>query len=263
MVWRPQPQIPRKLPPCGSEQAGLVARSVDGDGEAFARLVDLRLMPAFRLARAILGTAEEAEDAVQEAFISAWRALPTLHDPDRFDAWFSRIVVNACRMAMRRRPRVHGYPHRRRRGRSNGRQGVARRRCGCGGAPSCAGRPPYPGPHPALRHRIAVATHDAHRARDVRLWERLRALTCLAGVAAAAAALLAVAAAHRARQRRRHAASDPRCAVCGPGRGLQPGGRRDLNWRPRYGEEDEGDDEDDVDDEDDDEAVDYDDDADD
>ena len=87
-----------------------MARSVDGDGDAFARLVDVRLMPAFRLARAILGTTEEAEDAVQEAFISAWRALPTLHDPDRFDAWFSRIVVNACRMVMRRRPRVTVIP---------------------------------------------------------------------------------------------------------------------------------------------------------
>jgi RNA polymerase sigma-70 factor, ECF subfamily len=110
VVWRPQPRIPRQLPPCGSEQARLVARSVDGDGDAFARLVDLRLLPAFRLARAILGTTEEAEDAVQEAFIAAWRALPTLHDPERFDAWFSRIVVNACRMAMRRRPHVTVIP---------------------------------------------------------------------------------------------------------------------------------------------------------
>ena len=46
-------------------------------------------------------------------------------------------------------------------------------------------------PHPSLRHRIADATHDAHRAQDV----RLRELASLVGVAAAAAALLAVAAA--------------------------------------------------------------------
>ena len=52
-------------------------------------------------------------------------------------------------------------------------------------------------PHPSSRHRIADATHDAHRAQDV----RLRELASLAGVAAAAAALLAVAAATGATRR--------------------------------------------------------------
>jgi len=87
-------------------EAGLVERARTGDGEAFDALVALRLMPTFRLARAILGTTEEAEDATQDAFIAAWRGLPSLHDPGRFDAWFSRIVVNSCRMRMRRRPRA-------------------------------------------------------------------------------------------------------------------------------------------------------------
>jgi RNA polymerase sigma-70 factor (ECF subfamily) len=81
----------------------LVERARSGDTKAFDMLVALRLMPTFRLVRAILGGMEEAEDATQEAFIAAWRALPTLRKPERFDAWFGRIVVNACRMSIRRR----------------------------------------------------------------------------------------------------------------------------------------------------------------
>ena len=152
MVWRPQPRITRQLPPCGSEQARLVARSVDGDADAFARLVDLRLLPAFRLARAILGTTEEAEDAVQEAFIAAWRALPTLHHPERFDAWFSRIVVNACRMAMRRRPRVTVIPIDDVAADRIGRESIGRTVGGCGSAPSCTG-------HPLYQERAIIALH--------------------------------------------------------------------------------------------------------
>ncbi|MDP9468807.1 MAG: sigma-70 family RNA polymerase sigma factor [Chloroflexota bacterium] len=87
------------------DETALVNRAKGGDGDAFDALVELRLMPTFRLARAILGTTEEAEDATQEAFIAAWRSLPSLNDPGRFDAWFTRIVVNTCRMSLRRRPR--------------------------------------------------------------------------------------------------------------------------------------------------------------
>jgi RNA polymerase sigma-70 factor, ECF subfamily len=85
-------------------EIGLVERARAGDAEAFDALVALRIMPTFRLARAILGRTDEAEDATQEAFIAAWRGLPSLREPARFDAWFGRIAVNACRMSMRRRP---------------------------------------------------------------------------------------------------------------------------------------------------------------
>jgi RNA polymerase sigma-70 factor (ECF subfamily) len=79
----------------------LVLRAQRGDAEAFDRLARRRLDPAFRLAVAILRSESDAADAVQEAFISAWRQLPSLRDPARFDAWLDRIVVNACRMALR------------------------------------------------------------------------------------------------------------------------------------------------------------------
>jgi RNA polymerase sigma-70 factor (ECF subfamily) len=86
-----------------SSEIQLVERARDGEIQAFDALVERRLTMAFRLARAIVGNTVEAEDATQEAFISAWRGLPALMDADRFDAWFTRILVNACRMTIRRR----------------------------------------------------------------------------------------------------------------------------------------------------------------
>lgn len=89
-----------------AQERALVERARTGDADAFRALVVMRLRPTFRLTKAILGTSEEAEDATQEAFLAAWRGLPALRDPSRFDAWFGRIVVNACRMSLRRRPRL-------------------------------------------------------------------------------------------------------------------------------------------------------------
>ncbi len=56
-------------------------------------------------ARLILRDPELARDAVQEGFIGAWRSLPTLRDPDRFEAWLHRLVFRACIDIIRRRGR--------------------------------------------------------------------------------------------------------------------------------------------------------------
>lgn len=70
---------------------------------AFEQLVDERLDASYRLARLILRNAQEAEDATHDAFARAWRDLHRLRDPDRLEAWFGRILANACRDRLRRR----------------------------------------------------------------------------------------------------------------------------------------------------------------
>jgi RNA polymerase sigma-70 factor, ECF subfamily len=85
---------------------GLVARARRGDHEAFALLVGPRAGRLLRTARAILGNETDANEAAQEALISAWVRLPALRDADRFDAWLNRTLVNKCRDALRKRERV-------------------------------------------------------------------------------------------------------------------------------------------------------------
>jgi RNA polymerase sigma-70 factor (ECF subfamily) len=87
------------------DQRGLVERARRGDHEAFAELLDVRLARLDAAARLILRDGELARDAVQEAMIRAWRDLPGLRDPDRFDAWLQRLLANACLDLVRRRKR--------------------------------------------------------------------------------------------------------------------------------------------------------------
>ena len=73
---------------------------------AFAALLDQSLDRGFRLAAVILGDRDEAEDAIADASLRAWQHVGSLRDPERFDAWFTRIVVNVCR------DRLHQRGHR-------------------------------------------------------------------------------------------------------------------------------------------------------
>ena len=59
----------------------------------------------YRLSYAILGNEADARDAAQETFVTAWRQIGKLRDPERFDAWLQRIAVNAARMTHRARRR--------------------------------------------------------------------------------------------------------------------------------------------------------------
>jgi RNA polymerase sigma-70 factor (ECF subfamily) len=83
----------------------LVERAGRGDHDAFAVLVGASIGRLDAAARLILRDPELARDAVQDGFINAWRALPTLRDPERFDAWLRRLVVRSCIDAVRRRGR--------------------------------------------------------------------------------------------------------------------------------------------------------------
>jgi RNA polymerase sigma factor (sigma-70 family) len=87
--------------------------SVTGSEASFERLVVDHLDRAYRLAAVILGSSADAEEAVSDAALLAWRSRNGLRDPDRFEAWFARIVVNTCRDRLRsrkRRPVVEVLP---------------------------------------------------------------------------------------------------------------------------------------------------------
>jgi RNA polymerase sigma-70 factor (ECF subfamily) len=104
------PVVAERTIPGADGELTLVERARDGDRHAFDRLVAARLPQAYRLAKAITGHAGDAEDVAQEAFLQAWRNLPRLREPARFDAWFGKILVNEARMALRRRDRVMTVP---------------------------------------------------------------------------------------------------------------------------------------------------------
>src|SRR3990172_9354847 len=84
-------------------QAELVDRARRGDREAFSVLAGGAVDRLYAIARLVLRDADLAEDAAQDALVRAWRDLPTLRDPDRFDAWLYRLLVHACQDQLRRR----------------------------------------------------------------------------------------------------------------------------------------------------------------
>jgi RNA polymerase sigma-70 factor (ECF subfamily) len=80
----------------------LVERAREGDEVAFSELLDLDGDRCYAIAYLILRDVERAQDAVQQAFLLAWRELPRLRDPQRFEVWLHRLVVNACYEEFRR-----------------------------------------------------------------------------------------------------------------------------------------------------------------
>jgi RNA polymerase sigma-70 factor (ECF subfamily) len=86
-----------------SRQRALVQRAAAGDADAFAEIIERRASRLLRTAAAILGSAAEAHDVVQETLVSAWVHLPQLRDADRLDAWLNRTLRNACSLSLRRR----------------------------------------------------------------------------------------------------------------------------------------------------------------
>jgi len=74
----------------------IVEKAMHGDREAFGVLVGRTVDRMFAIAIRILRDTDLAEDAVQTALISAWRQLPGLRDPDKFEAWVRKLVVHSC-----------------------------------------------------------------------------------------------------------------------------------------------------------------------
>lgn len=74
----------------------LVDRAMHGDRDAFGTLAASSIDRLYAIAVRVVHDRDQAEDAVQSALLVAWRDLPSLRDPGRFDAWLYRLVVRAC-----------------------------------------------------------------------------------------------------------------------------------------------------------------------
>ena len=83
----------------------LVQRALEGDTAAFGVLVRRYRGRYQRFAVYMLGSEEDAEEALQDAFLRAYRSLARCEEPDRFGAWLYRILVNRCRTHGGRRGR--------------------------------------------------------------------------------------------------------------------------------------------------------------
>jgi RNA polymerase sigma-70 factor (ECF subfamily) len=86
-------------------ERSLVERAMRGDEGAFDTLIERQGDHLHSVARRILRDPYLAEDATQRALLDTWRYLPTLKDPDRFEAWSYRLLVNACQTEARRERR--------------------------------------------------------------------------------------------------------------------------------------------------------------
>jgi RNA polymerase sigma-70 factor (ECF subfamily) len=86
-------------------QRELVDQAMHGSHAAFAELAATAIGRLYGIAGQILRNPAQAEDAVQNALIRAWRDLPRLRDAGRFDAWLRRLLVNACHDELRRSSR--------------------------------------------------------------------------------------------------------------------------------------------------------------
>jgi len=88
-----------------ADDAALVARLRSGDGRAFEELVRRDTPRLLRVARRFLDSEEDARDAVQDAFVSAFRSISEFESTALLSTWLHRIVVNACLMKLRTRRR--------------------------------------------------------------------------------------------------------------------------------------------------------------
>ena len=94
-----------RVEPAADMQRELAERAIKGDREAFTKLVDASIDRLYAAATLILRDGDRAQDAVQEALISAWRDVRSLRDPDAWEAWLHRLMVWSCYRAARKERR--------------------------------------------------------------------------------------------------------------------------------------------------------------
>jgi RNA polymerase sigma-70 factor, ECF subfamily len=99
-----------KSPFITGEEATLLAAARAGDSSAFERLIMPHWDGLFRTTQRILRNREDAEDAVQTAFLDAFRNLKHFHGRSRFSSWLTRIAMNVAFMRLRMIRRKREYP---------------------------------------------------------------------------------------------------------------------------------------------------------
>jgi RNA polymerase sigma-70 factor (ECF subfamily) len=87
------------------DDGSLVPRLQRGDDDAFEQLVRTHGARLLRVARRLLSSEEDARDAVQDAFVNAFKSIGTFESASMLSTWLHRIVVNACLMRLRTRRR--------------------------------------------------------------------------------------------------------------------------------------------------------------
>jgi RNA polymerase sigma-70 factor, ECF subfamily len=87
----------------GAAEQALVARAKEGDRVAYEQLLNSAVLPATRLAYAMLQDRSEAEDVFQDSALRAWQRLRNLRPGSPFKPWFIGIVANQCREVRRGR----------------------------------------------------------------------------------------------------------------------------------------------------------------
>ena len=93
-----------------ASEADLVARLRAGDGAAYEEAYRAHAGAMAAVARGFFGDSGEAADAVQDAFVSAFRGMPGFAGTARLGTWLHRVTVNACLMRLRSRRRRRTVP---------------------------------------------------------------------------------------------------------------------------------------------------------
>jgi RNA polymerase sigma-70 factor (ECF subfamily) len=88
-----------------AEENPLLERLRSGEEKAYREFVEANIGRMLSVARRMLRSDEDARDAVQDAFLSAFRGLPQFEGTARLTTWLHQIVVNACLMKLRTRRR--------------------------------------------------------------------------------------------------------------------------------------------------------------
>lgn len=99
------PALRAEFHPASPSDADCIRAVLAGDAEAFGTLVERYQHEFMRFAIRMLGARDDADEALQAAFVRAFRALSQCRDPERFGGWLYRIVANECRTRATRRGR--------------------------------------------------------------------------------------------------------------------------------------------------------------